>query len=41
MRHVAHVAPHVTFPLVRFHPEIIYFVSVSVPSILNGNSLNI
>ena len=41
MRHVAHVAPCVTFPSVRFRPEIIYFVPVSVPSILNGHCLNI
>ena len=41
MRHVAHVAPRVTFPSVFFLPEIIYFVLVSIPFILNGNSLNI
>ena len=26
---------------IRFSPKIIYFISVSVPFILNGNSLNI
>ena len=41
MRHVAHVAPLVTFPSVRFRPEIIYFVPVLVPSILSEHSLNI
>ena len=41
MRPVAHVAPRVTFPLVRFRPEIIYFILISVPYILNGHSLNI
>ena len=41
MKHVAHVAPCVTFPSVLFRPEIIYFVPVSVPFILNENSLNI
>ena len=41
MRHVAQVAPRVKFHSVRFHPEIIYFVPVSVSSILNGNFLNI
>ena len=41
MRHVAHVAPCVTFPWVRFRPEIIYFIRVLVSSILSGHSLNI
>ena len=38
---MAHVAPSVT--LLRFcsRPETIYFVLVLVPSILNGNYLNI
>ena len=40
MRHVAHIAPRVTLPQ-RFHHETIYFISVSVPSILNRHSLNI
>ena len=39
MRHVAHVAPRVTFPSVIFHSKIIYLVPISVPFILNGNSL--
>ena len=41
MRDVAHVAPRVTFPSVRFRPEIIYFVPISVTSILSGHYLNI
>ena len=41
MIHVAHVEPRVKFHSVRFHPEIIYFVPVSVSSILSGNYLNI
>ena len=41
MRHMAHVAPCVTFPSVRFCPKIIYFMLVSVSYILSGHSLNI
>ena len=41
MRHVAHIVPCVTFPSVIFPPEIIYFIPISVPFILNENSLNI
>ena len=41
MRPMAHVAPRVTFPSVRFRPEIINFVPGSVSSILSGHSLNI
>ena len=38
---MAHVVPRVTLLRFRSCPKTIYFVPVSVPSILNGHSLNI